>query len=297
MTRKIIVLVSIFYSFNLFSQGCSDAGFCSLGNITPHMDHFLEQKKVNMMRIGFSYGRGLRSLNVYNPYLEYTRIVNDYISFNTRINFMAHTGNDIQTGEIGDVYFTGDFKLAPLFKTVVGFKVPLQQGAKVKRGVTLPMDYQNTLGTLDFLWALQTNVKNFHLAMGWQIPLTQNGNKFFTTDFVSSEEFPTTNGFRRNPDVWIRLSYPIHAKKWTFIPNLLPIYHLGNDSYQDEFDIRKPILGSRGLTFNADIQIDYKLCKNNIIGLNLAAPFITRDAQPEGMGRKYVFTLDYRKSF
>jgi hypothetical protein len=297
MTKKIIFLVLAFYSFNLFSQGCSDAGFCSLGNITPHMDHFQAQKKVNMMRLGFSYGRGLRSLNVYNPYLEYTRIVNDHISFNTRINFMAHAGNDIQTGEIGDVYFTGDFKLAPKFKTVVGFKVPLQQGDKVKRGINLPMDYQNTLGTLDFLWALQTNVNNFHLAMGWQIPLTQNANKFFTTDFVSSEEFPTTNGFIRNPDVWMRVSYPIHVKNWSFIPNLLPIYHLGNDTYKDEFGVRKPILGSRGLTFNADIQIDYKLCENNIIGLNLAAPFITRDIQPEGMGRKYVFTLDYRKSF
>lgn len=297
MTQKIIVLVSMFYSFNLFSQGCSDAGFCSLGNITPHMDHFEAQKKVNMMRLGMSYGRGLRSVNVYNPYFEYTRIVNENISFNTRINFMAHAGNDIQTGEIGDVYFTGDFKLAPKFKTVVGFKVPLQQGGKVKRGITLPMDYQNTLGTLDFLWALQTNVKKVHLAAGVQIPLTQNANKFFTTDFVSSEEFPTTNGFRRNPDAWLRVSYPIYAKKWTFIPNFLPIYHMGNDSYVDEFGIRISLVGSRGFTLNADIQIDYKLCENNIIGLNLAAPFVTRTIQPEGMGRKYVFTLDYRKSF
>jgi hypothetical protein len=114
MTQKIIVLVSMFYSFNLFSQGCSDAGFfCSLGNITPHMDHFEAQKKVNMLRLGMSYGRGLRSVNVYNPYVEYTRIINENISFNTRINFMAHAGNDIQTGEIGDVYVTGDFKIAP----------------------------------------------------------------------------------------------------------------------------------------------------------------------------------------
>jgi hypothetical protein len=48
---------------------------------------------------------------------------------------------------------------------------------------------------------------------------------------------------------------------------------------------------------NADIQIDYKLFENNVIGLNLAAPFVTRDIQPEGMGRKYVLTFDYRKSF
>lgn len=297
MKKKIIILFCTISNLYLLSQGCSDAGFCSLGNITPHMDHFQNQTKINMLRFGLSYGRGLRSLNVYNPYLEYTRIVNSNISFNTRINFMAHTGNDIQTGEIGDVYFTGDFKLASKFKTVLGFKVPLQQGAKVKKGVTLPMDYQNTLGTLDFLWALQTNLKNIHLAAGVQIPLTQNGNRFFTTDLVASEEFPTTNGFRRSPDAWLRISYPFHVKNWSFIPNFLPIYHLGNDSYVDEFGIRNKILGSRGFTLNADLQIDYKLCENNIVGLNLAAPFHTRDVQPEGMGRKYVITLDYRKSF
>lgn len=297
MTKKILLLVSTFVAFNLFSQGCSDAGFCSLGNITPHMDHFQNQSKENMIRLGFSYGKSLHSLNVYNPYFEYTRIVNQNISFNTRINFMGHAGNDIQTGELGDVYFTGDFKLAPKFKTVVGFKIPLQKGNKIKRGITLPMDYQNTLGTLDFLWALQTNLNNIHLALGWQQPLTQNDNQFFTTDFVASEEFPTTNGFRRNPDVWMRFSYPIHKDRWSFIPNLLPIYHLGNDSYVDEFGMRKSILGSKGLTLNADLQIDYKLCSNNIIGFNIAAPIVSRDAQPEGMGRKYVLTLDYRKSF
>ena len=297
MMKKIVLIIAFVYSFNLFSQGCSDAGFCSLGNITPHMDHFEAQKKLNMIRVGLSYGRGLRSVNVYNPYFEYTRVVNENISFNTRINFMAHTGNEIQTGEIGDVYFTGDFKIASKFKTVVGFKVPLQQGARVKRGISLPMDYQNTLGTLDFLWAFQTNLNKVHVAAGFQIPLTQNANRFFTTDFVASEEFPTTNGFRRNPDAWVRISYPITAKKWTFIPNFLPIYHLGNDSYADEFGNRKSFVGSRGLTLNADIQIDYKLFENNVIGLNLAAPFVARDIQPEGMGRKYVLTFDYRKSF
>jgi hypothetical protein len=76
------------------------------------------------------------------------------------------------------------------------------------------LHYQNTLGTLDFLWALQTNMNKVHIAAGFQIPLTQNANRFFTTDFVASEEFPTTNGFRRNPDAWLRISYPVTAKNY-----------------------------------------------------------------------------------
>lgn len=298
MTKKILSIVFSIYCFNLFSQGCSDAGFCSLGGVMPLTENYNPTTKPSLLRLGFAYGKGNNSLNVYNPFLEYTRSVNQNVSFSTRINFMAHAGNDIQTGEIGDIYFTGNFKIAPKFKTTLGFKVPLQKGNKVKRGITLPMDYQNTLGTLDFLWALETNINNrLHFALGWQQPLTQNENMFFTTDLVASEEFPTTNGFRRNPDVWVRVSYPISCDKWTFVPNLLPIYHLGNDSYIDEFGMRKPIVGSKGVTLNADLQIDYKPCKNNTIGLNLAAPLITRDVQPEGMGRKFVITLDYRKSF
>lgn len=295
--KKVLILFCSFLAFKAQSQGCSDAGFCSLSPVSPLSNNFSTNSKANTLRLGFGYGKAENSINAYNPFLEYTRRVNSNISFNTRINFLAHTGNDVQTGEIGDIFFTGKFRIAPKFTTTLGFKVPLRNGDKVKRGIILPMDYQPTLGTLDFLWAIQTNICKWQISAGWQQPLTQNSNQFFTTNFVATEEFQTTNSFRRNPDIWLRVAYPFTCGNWSIIPNLLPIYHLGNDSYKDEFGVRKSILGSRGLTLNADVQLDYKLCENSILGLNVAAPIVTRDAQPDGLARKYVLTLDYRKSF
>jgi hypothetical protein len=295
--KKVLILFCTYLSFNLYSQGCSDAGFCSLVNTTPLSNSFDKKQKINLVRLGFSYGRADNSVNAYNTSFEFTRYVNSKLAISTKINFLAHAGNSIQTVEIGDVYFTGDYNINSKLKATAGFKIPLHLGNKEKKGIILPMDYQPTLGTLDLLVGLQHSINNLTIGSGIQIPLTQNDNKFITNNFVVEEDFYTTNGYRRNSDLWFRLAYTFKFKNLTLIPNLLPIIHLGNDSYINSLGARTAIMGSSGTTFNAGVQVDYKLCENTIIGLNGALPFVTRTARPDGLARKYVLTLDYRVNF
>lgn len=296
--KKVLFLLSAVISINLYSQGCSDAGFCSLYNTAPLSSLFEKRTNINSMRVGFSYGKSDNNINVYNPFIEYARSINKNIAINAKINFLAHSGNAIETGEIGDVFLTGDFNLEPDFKVTTGFKIPLHLGNKIKKGVILPMDYQPTLGTLDFLFAIQKSFNNLGLGIGFQMPLTQNDNKFNSNNFVSSEDFQTTNGYFRNPDLWFRLAYEMNLNnKITLIPSVLPIFHLAEDSYINSFGQRTKINGSSGTTLNTSIQLDYKICKNTIVGLNGALPIVTRSARPDGLTRKYVLTLDYRVSF
>lgn len=296
--KKVLIIICGVISFNLYSQGCSDAGFCSLYNTSPWSDLFDKRIKINSMRIGFSYGRAEANINAYNPFIEYSRIVNKNIAFNAKINFLAHSGNSVETGEIGDVFLTGDFNLTPDFKVTTGLKIPLHQGDKIKRGIVLPMDYQPTMGTLDFLFAIQKSYNNWALGLGWQMPLTQNSNKFTSNNFISTEDFQTTNGYNRTPDLWLRIAYVIKLNnKFSVIPSILPIYHIGEDSYVNSFGQRTKISGSSGTTFNTGIQVDYKLNRHSIIGLNGSAPIATRIAKPDGLARKYVLTLDLRTSF
>lgn len=292
--KIILAIFSIIISYSVYSQGCSDAGFCSLINTTPLSGK--STKKLNTVRISQSAGRADKTLMAYNTAFEYSRWVSNALSIHTRVNFLAHTGNDIQTGEIGDLYATADYKISSKITSIIGFKIPLRYGDKVKQGVVLPMDYQPSLGTFDFLFGLQTRCENWGFGVGFQQPLTQNNNRFYTQNFVGTEEFQTTNKYYRNPDAWARISYFIHADKFTFVPNLLPIYHLGDDSYVEGGN-RMLIKGSKGLTLNADIQIDYSLCESNTIGFNFAAPLVVRDARPDGLTRKYNVTLDFRHSF
>ncbi len=292
--NKLLIIFSTMYFSNAIGQGCSDAGFCSLVNTIPFSE--VSSEKVQSLRLSQSIGRADYTIMAYNTALEYSRKVSDMISLNARINFLAHAGNSVQTGEIGDVYFTGDFKIAPKLNSTIGFKIPLRNGDKIKNGTKLPLDYQPSLGTLDFLFALQTKQGNWGFGIGFQQPLTQNNNQFFTNDFVAVDDFPTTNGFYRNSDAWLRISYFIEAGNFTFIPNLLPIYHLNNDNYIEGGE-RKFIYGSRGLTLNGDIQIDYKLNTDNTLGFNFAMPLINRDVRPDGLTRKFNATLDFRHSF
>lgn len=295
MKKGILVLLCMVSIQNVIGQGCSDAGFCSILGTMPLSTR--PEKKVNMLRVSASMGRADQKVMAYNMALEYSRWVSNTITINTRVNYLAHSGGTVETGEIGDVYLTGDFKISPKLTAVTGFKIPLRNGDKVKHGVVLPMEYQPSLGTFDFLFALQTQCHNWSMALGYQQPLTQNKNQFFSNNFIGSEDFQTTNGFYRNPDIWARLAYHITMDKLSIIPSLLPIYHIGNDNYVDEFGMKQYIYGSKGLTFNTSVQLDYKICKSSVIGLNGALPLIIRDARPDGLTRKYLITLDLRHSF
>lgn len=296
--KYLFVILSIFCNIISFGQGCSDAGFCSILNTMPTMAR--PDKKLHNIRFSSSIGQANHKVMAMNSAIEYSRWISNTMTINTRVNFLAHFGNSIHTGEIGDIYLTGDFKISPKLTAVTGFKVPLRNGDKVKKGITLPMEYQPSLGTLDFLFALQTHCDKWDFAVGYQQPLTQNSNSFFSNNFISSdpnEVFQTTNGFRRNPDAWFRVSYHLDFDKISIVPSLLPIYHLANDSYMDSDGSRKFIMGSKGLTLNGALQLDYKITKNDIIGFNGALPFIIRDARPDGLTRTYNITLDLRHSF
>lgn len=77
----------------------------------------------------------------------------------------------------------------------------------------------------------------------------------------------------------------------------MPIYHLTKDKYTNEFNIKKEIIGSQGLTLNGNAYIDYEFNSKNIIQLNLGIPFIVRDARPDGLTRSFIANLEYRIKF
>ena len=94
------------------------------------------------------------------------------------------------------------------------------------------------------------------------------------------------------------MSYPVSINsKLKLTPSILPIYHLTNDKYTDEFHIIKDIEGSQGLTLNGNIYLDFEINSKNIFQLNLGMPFIVRDARPDGLTRSFIANLEYRVKF
>jgi len=283
-----------------YAQGCSDAGVCTIDSFKPH-DHLINDEGKNTFKVGLNYGAADYDIAVFGTYLDYRRKVSDRLTLDAKLTTLSQSGNDISNFGLSDIYLNGNYKVGQNASLTLGFKVPLSDANAKENGLALPMDYQSSLGTFDLVLGFSYNIKSFQLLAAIQQPLTQNSNSFLSELYPESSplsEFQSTNQFKRSGDVLIRASYPINiGGKFVFTPSLLPIYHLSNDKFTDIDGIEKEIDGSQGLTLNWNTYFDYHINEKHALQLSLGAPFIVRDARPDGLTRSFVANLEYRIRF
>jgi len=291
-----IVLVGKFVN----GQGCSDAGFCTLNSFKPNTADSVSTIK-NQFKVGFTYGSADYSISIFGNYLEYNRQLNDKFTFDAKITSLAQSGSDISEIGLSDIYLNLNFKIKKGAKISIGTKLPLTDGNKTLNDLSLPMDYQSSLGTFDMILGLGFEIGKLQCVAAVQQPITQNKNAFLSEQYpVNSElrNFQSTNKYKRSGDVLFRASYPIRlGDRFKITPSILPIYHLMNDKYTDALDVERTIDGSQGLTLNGNAYFDYEINNKNALQLNVGAPFIVRDARPDGLTRGIVVNLEYRIKF
>jgi hypothetical protein len=289
-------------SYQLFAQGCSDAGFCTLNATKPFSwDTIPSTPTYNSLKLGFSAGRADYDIQIFSSYLEYSRSINDHVSVDFKVTALSQKGPTHQSLGLSDVFVTTNYKWFNNTVATLGLKIPLNDGNTIKSGNGLPLDYQTSLGTLDFIAGYGFHVRKLQLVAAGQFPLTQNKNQFLATDFTSDSpfsKFPSTHTFKRRPDVLLRLSYPLSlSHSWTLTPGILPIYHIGEDQYTDENGDTKAITGSSGLTLNTTVFLSYQTKKGNRFEFNAGTPLIAREVRPDGLTRKFIATVEYKIRF
>lgn len=304
MTKYIFILIStILYTTRpsySYGQGCSDAGFCTINSFKPNSTDSTEVLK-NQFKIGAFYGKADNSIYVYGNYLEYNRQLSKKFGIDAKLTTIAQNGNGISTFGLSDIFVNANFKASEKVKLTLGSKLPLSNASKTYFKIPLPMDYQASLGTFDIIFGIGYEIKKIQFIAAIQQPLIQNNNQFIATNYPINSElrtFQSTNKFERSGDILIRVSYPININsKLKFTPSILPIYHLANDKYTDEFNVKQEINGSQGLTLNGNAYIDFEINSKNIIQLNLGMPFIVRDSRPDGLTRSFIANVEYRIKF
>lgn len=293
------VLIS-FFSNSIQAQGCSDAGFCSVSNGFINQD----EPKKNNLETGFVYGVGEEDVTNYVQYLSYTRSLGKQLDVSAKITSAIAVGSFGTRGNIGDVFVTGNYRLkakiiaSANWSLFLGAKIPLTQGNDKINGFALPMPYQSSLGTFDAIGGVNLVYKKWDFNTSFQIPLSQNKNSFIS-QFSGTNKFVSTNLFERKPDVLFRSGYKIRTtnKKFTFKPNVLFIYHLGEDSFENIFGQRQNIKNSDGLTLNGNLIVTYKLGAKSYLETSLASPFVVRDERPDGLTRAFTMGLSYKVNF
>jgi hypothetical protein len=255
----------------------------------------------NQFKIGAFFGNADNSISVYGNYLEYNRQFSSKFGLDVKLTTLAQNGNGISAFGLSDIFINANYKASEKVKLTLGAKIPLSSASNTSNNLPLPMDYQLSLGTFDLIFGIGYEIKKIQFVAAIQQPLTQNNNQFIATNYPINSKlrtFQSTNKFERSGDVLLRVSYPINiTSKLKLTPSILPIYHLTNDKYTDEFNVKREIIGSQGLTLNGNAYLDYEINSKNIIQLNLGMPFIVRDSRPDGLTRSFIANIEYSIKF
>lgn len=297
----VIVLGTFLPLARLQAQGCSDAGFCTLNSLKPTGGDSAAPALKNAVKAGGSYGKGDHGVRVWSGYLEIDHSITDAMTLSGKITFASLSGAITTSTGVSDVYLSANQRLANDGSLTVGFKIPLNGADKTLDGASLPMDYQTSLGTADLIVGVGYRWGRTSVQAALQHPLTNNDNGFLTTDHPVGSAYsviPSTNRFVRRGDILLRVSHGFALnERWSLTAGLLPIYHLADDRYTDAAGVERDITGSKGLTLNGNLFLEYRLNDANSIELQFGAPFITRDTRPDGLTRSFVAGIEYSYSF
>ena len=298
--KKVFLISAIILISNFaFAQGCSDAGICSIG----HGFQSTDKEMKNAIEIATIFGAGESDVKYFSPYISYTRHINDKIELSTKVTFSTASGSFGTRGAFGDAFLIGKYSFAAKnntqWSTLLGWKLPFTSSNLKINGYSLPLDYQSSLGTFDLFLGTNFKYRKWDFNMALQIPVFNNNKNSYFAEYSGTDDFPTTNLFERKSDALFRATYTLNTKnqKFSFKPNVLFIYHLGEDSFENIFGIRENFVGSEGLTINGNLISTYNISEQKSIELSIAAPFVVRDIRPDGLTRSFVLALHYKISF
>jgi hypothetical protein len=299
MKNILFALFGLLVSTLAWSQGCSDAGICSINKGFTNKE---EQLK-NSLEYASIYSLGEADLQYLSHYISYTKRFNDRFAFTSKVTLSTAKGSFGTRTQFGDAFLIGNYTFKEnnnkQWSVLTGFKFPFTASNLKINGYSLPLDYQSSLGTIDLFLGTNLNYKKWDFNAALQFPVINLNKNSYFKEYGGTNDFPSTNLFERKPDALVRVTYSIKTpnKKFTFKPNVLFIYHLGEDSFENIFGQKERIKGSEGLTINGNLISSYAVSKQSSLELSLATPFVVRDIRPDGLTRSFVLGLQYQYSF
>lgn len=311
MTVRIALLLVSLLSFSqqTLSQGCSDAGFCTMGAMKPDQPYNKKiQLKLRAMEVSFYRGTTTLTPIVYVANADLSFTLNRKNSFQVKLPYQAITGRLANTSGLGDisVSFTRTILSSENFDVnfSVGAKIPTNASDKSIDGFPLPMYYQTSLGTYDFISGISILTKGWLFATGIQIPLNKNNNQFLWARWADSDEDPLyiekyarANQLKRGTDVMLRVERNFRFSRFNFSAGLLPIYRITNDVIETPPGTETALKDARGLALSAIATAGYSLNVRNGIRLLIGRKIVQRSDNPDGLTRHLVSTISYTYRF
>jgi len=313
MKKFSLLALSLVICSYAFSQGCSDAGFCTMGAMKPDQP-YSKKIELKLRSLEMSFYRGTTTLTpiIYVATADLSFSLNSKNSFQVKLPYQAITGRLANTSGMGDISlcFTRNIYSSEQFSLnlSVGTKIPTNQSDKSTNGLPLPMYYQTSLGTYDFITGLSLINRKWLFATGVQVALNQNNNQFVWKSWAGSEHEAYANRYnqakdlRRGVDVMLRVERNFRLSRFNFSIGLLPIYRITKDEFTrsgqaaNSAETRISPDDAQGLALSGIATTGYSFNVRSGIKLLVGHKIVQRDINPDGLTRELVtsFTYIYR---
>lgn len=300
------VVLILFAGFTpcVWAQGCSDAGFCTAGAMQIGQQDNDTMAGGNSFGLSVTIGSGENATVIATPQVEGRLYLLSKIYLEGKLPVNIASGNlGAHTG-LGDPILTCSRTMVQhiRFRLIasLGVRVGISNANASYNGVSLPMPYQNSLGTTDIISGINFSYgKYISASIGYQQPVVQYNENGYKPAFVypaisNDHEYFASNHLKRKGDILIRAEGKYKWQRMSLSAGPLFIYHLGTDTYTDANGNRLPLTGSKGLTLNIAASIAYTMA-NGRIELLGGEPLVVRSYRPDGLTRSLVVTLRYTK--
>lgn len=313
--RKLLLTIVLSLMLHLsYSQGCSDAGFCTMGAMKPDQA-FSKKINLKLKSIELSYYKGATSLtpSITVANLDVSIGFSEKTGFQFKLPYQAVSGSFGNTAGIGDisVSLTHNFFASEKFdiNATIGVKIPSNKsdlasdGSKVPNteGSVFPMYYQTSLGSFDIVAGASLISKNWLFAVGYQNALTANNNTFDSLKWINDypspgyvKKYAEATLLKRGTDVMLRIERNFRFVKYNFTLGLLPIFRVTKDRiFDDVSQSYVKVNETTGLALSALGGFGYNLNVNNTLKFTYGIKLKQRAVNPDGLTRTNVMILAY----
>ncbi|MGD1840178.1 MAG: hypothetical protein ACFB0B_04675 [Thermonemataceae bacterium] len=288
------------------AQGCSDAGFCTMGAMKPDQ-HFNRRVQLKLRSVQIAQYVGETVFGEINT----ATIVDLQVGIDEKNSVQFKLPYVITTGDLGTNSGLGDISVSYThtiynhkdyqWQATIGGKLPTGDATRTNdEGFVFPMVYQTTLGSYDLVGGLSFVSRRWLLATGIQHPLNANDNTFTRTTWEGSSleevarKYPAANQLLRGTDIMLRIERNFRLSRFNFHIGLLPIYRINKDQIVDPAtQTRIKVDKTTGLALSGLAGFGYNFnTRSGIKGL-FGARIEDRDVNPDGLYREVVATLGY----
>lgn len=329
--RTLITALLITSVFASYSQGCSDAGFCTMGAMKPDQN-YSKRLAIKLRSIEINYYRGTSLLTpiIYAANVDFNIAITDRSTLQVKVPYQWIKGSLGENAGIGDISisYTKNLKSTSRWSIngTIGTKIPTNDAnATVNNEFTngqetpLHMYYQTSLGSIDGIAGLSVINQKWLFATGIQTAFTENGNEFIWPGFplypgidatpeqriegqAYVNKYNVGMHLKRGTDVMFRVERSFKFTNFNFTFGVLNIYRVTKDNVLipqrgEVLEHRRDLDGTTGLALSVIGTFGYQFDVNNSIKIIQGIKLVDRDVNPDGLTRNEVFSLSYIYKF